>query len=92
MIGLGVLDLTIIGFMSLGLLFSLFAIIVSKRIEEAIASLDVLNIIISALILLLGVVYKNSLFYDIAMIYAVIGFMETIVFSRILETTKKEEE
>jgi multicomponent Na+:H+ antiporter subunit F len=52
---------------------------------DRVLSLDVLNIIISGTLVFIAFIFNNSLYLDIAIIYAILAFLETIVFARYLE-------
>jgi multicomponent Na+:H+ antiporter subunit F len=48
-----------------------------------------MNVIITGLIVFLAHVFESSLYLDIAIIYGVLAFLETVVFSRYLEVDPK---
>lgn len=52
---------------------------------DRVLSLDAINIIITGIIALLALYYENKLFMDIAVVYAVLSFLETITFAKYLE-------
>lgn len=69
----------------LGMMFSIIRFIKGPSIADRVVSLDTFNIITIGLIGLLAMLFKNSLFLDIAIIYSILAFMETITFSRFVE-------
>ncbi|HMA68961.1 MAG TPA: cation:proton antiporter [Candidatus Mcinerneyibacterium sp.] len=72
-----------------GVLFSLLRIILGPKIEDRVAALDGLNVMVSGIIVLLAFQFKNSIYLDVALVYAVLAFLETVIFSRILEKKKE---
>lgn len=68
-----------------GLLFSLFRLILGPSVSDRIIGVDTMNIIIIALIALLALFFNNGMFLDIATAYGILAFVETIVLARYLE-------
>lgn len=69
----------------LGVLFALIRLIAGPNIADRVVSLDTLNVTIIGVISLLALAFENSLFLDIAIVYAILAFLETIVFARYME-------
>lgn len=78
-------DYIVFGFVGLGMLFALVRLIKGPSVADRVVSLDTFNVITIGLISLLALTFKNNLFLDIAIVYAVLAFLETIVFARYLE-------
>ncbi|TYB31426.1 MAG: cation:proton antiporter [Candidatus Mcinerneyibacterium aminivorans] len=72
-----------------GVLLAVLRIILGPKLEDRIASLDGINVIITGAIVLLASTFNNSLYLDVALIYAVLAFLETVVISRIIEKNKE---
>lgn len=75
----------VFGLVGLGMTFAIVRFIKGPSVADRVVSLDTFNIITIGLIALLAMFFKNSLFLDIAIVYAVLAFMETITFSRYVE-------
>lgn len=75
----------VFGMVGTGMVFALIRFIKGPSIADRVVSLDTFNIITIGLIGLLAMYFNNSLFLDIAIIYAILAFMETITFSRYVE-------
>lgn len=75
----------VFGLVGLGMLFTLLRIVKGPSLADKAVGLDALNVTVVGIILLLSVYNKNDLFLDIAIIYAVLAFLETVVFARYLE-------
>ena len=78
-------DIIVFALLGFGLLFTLIRFIKGPSLSDKVVSLDTFNIITIGLIALLAMVFQNSLFLDIAIVYAILAFMETITFSRYVE-------
>ena len=50
-----------------------------------VVGLDTLNIIITAVIVFLAFTLDNALYLDIALVYGILAFLETVLFARFLE-------
>ncbi|HOO60055.1 MAG TPA: monovalent cation/H+ antiporter complex subunit F [Candidatus Mcinerneyibacteriales bacterium] len=72
-----------------GLMLSILRIILGPGKEDRVAALDTANIIGTGIILLLALQFQSPLYLDVALVYAVLGFMETVVIARIMENSKE---
>ncbi|MBN2726665.1 cation:proton antiporter [Candidatus Mcinerneyibacteriota bacterium] len=72
-----------------GLMLSILRIILGPGKEDRVAALDTANIIGTGIILLLALQFHSPLYLDVALVYAVLGFMETVVIARIMENSKE---
>ncbi len=69
----------------LGLIFSVTRLIKGPSTMDRIVSIDTINMIVVGAIAVLALVYKNVLYMDIAIVYGVLAFLETVVISRYME-------
>ena len=69
----------------LGLLFSLYRLIKGPTHFDRVVSLDVINVSIIGVLVVIALILKNELFIDVAIVYSILGFLETIVFAKFLE-------
>ncbi|XMB73115.1 cation:proton antiporter [Mycoplasmatota bacterium WC30] len=83
-----VMDIIVFALMGLGILFTLIRMIAGPKLSDRVVSLDTFNMIIIGVIVVLASVFESSLYLDIAIVYAILAFLETIVFSRYLEGKK----
>ena len=79
------IEYIVFGLVGLGMLFAIIRLILGPSVADRVVSLDTFNVITIGLISLLAMTFNNSLFLDIAIVYAILAFLETIVFSRYLE-------
>ncbi len=80
-----IINIIVFSLVGVGVLFALIRLIAGPTAFDRVVGLDTLNIIITATVVLLALVLKNELYLDIAIAYAVLSFLETILFARFLE-------
>lgn len=79
------INAVVFSLIGLGVLLSVLRLIVGPSAFDRVLALDTVNIVITGLIAILAKVFDNGLYLDIALIYAILAFLETIVFARFLE-------
>jgi multicomponent Na+:H+ antiporter subunit F len=70
------------GLLSIGLLSSAYRLLVGPSMFDRILSLDTINIMLIGALILLAHELEQSMYLDIALIFAVLAFLETIVLSK----------
>ena len=83
-----IMDIIVFSLIGVGVLFALLRMFIGPTAFDRAVGLDTLNIIITALIVFLAFIFKNSLYLDIALAYGILSFLETVVFARFLEGRK----
>lgn len=73
---------------AIGVIFSLIRIIAGKTPFDRVLGIDVINIIITGLLVVIAAITDSALYLDIAIVFAILAFLETIVFARYLEDRK----
>jgi multicomponent Na+:H+ antiporter subunit F len=63
----------------------LLRVIYGPSAADRIVAVDILGILIVGLLALLGLYYKQNFFLDIALIWALLSFIATLAFSKVLE-------
>lgn len=66
-------------------LFVLFRVIFGPTAADRIVAVDILGILIVGMLALLGLHYKQGFFMDVALIWALLSFIASLAFSKILE-------
>jgi multicomponent Na+:H+ antiporter subunit F len=84
-----ILDIIVFSLMGLGVLFTVIRLIVGPNLSDRVVSLDTFNMIVIGIIVVLASVFKSELYLDIAIVYAILAFLETVVFARYLEGNRK---
>ena len=65
--------------------FVLFRVLFGPSPADRIVAVDILGILIIGLLALLGLHYKADFFMDIALIWALLSFIASLAFAKILE-------
>ncbi len=77
-----VIVLSLIG---VGILFSIIRLIKGPSVMDRVVSVDTINIMVVGLIAVLAIVFENGLYLDIAIVYGILAFLETIVLAKYME-------
>ncbi len=80
-----IINIIVFSLVGIGVLFALIRLLVGPSAFDRVVALDTLNIIITSVVVLLALLLKNELYLDIAIVYAILSFLETILFARFLE-------
>ncbi len=80
-----ILDVVVFSLVGIGILLAVIRLVKGPTPANRVVSLDTLNIIVIGVIALLANQFENGLYLDIAIVYAILAFLETIVFARYLE-------
>ena len=60
-------------------------VIAGPTVPDRIAAADLIGLLLALLFVLLGVHYRNPFFYDVALVYAVLLFADTLILAKFLE-------
>lgn len=82
------MDIIVFSLLGLGALFTILRLFIGPKLSDRVVSLDTLNMIVIGIIVALAALFKSDLYLDIAIVYAILAFLETIVFARYLEGKK----
>lgn len=66
-------------------LFILFRVIGGPTAADRIVAVDILGVLIIGLLALMGVYYRQSFFMDVGLIWALLSFIASLAFAKILE-------
>jgi multicomponent Na+:H+ antiporter subunit F len=66
-------------------LFILFRVMRGPSAADRIVAVDILGVLIIGLLALIGLFYDQSFFMDIGLIWALLSFIASLAFSKILE-------
>lgn len=69
----------------IGILLSIYRMIKGSTHFDRIVSLDVINVSIIGVLVIIAVISNNAFYVDVAIVYGILGFLETVVFSKFLE-------
>jgi len=79
------INIIVFSLVGIGILFAVIRLLKGPTPADRVVALDTFNIIVIGVIALLAYQFENSLYLDIAIVYAILAFIETIVFARYLE-------
>lgn len=82
------MDILFFTLVALGLLFSIIRLVKGPTSFDRVLSLDVINIILTGALVVIAGMLNSALYLDIALVFAVLAFLETIVFAKYLEGKK----
>lgn len=77
-----IIAFSMIGF---GIMFSILRLIKGPTASDRVVALDTLSTITTALLVLLGFIFKRYVYLDVALVYALLTFIGAIVVARFLE-------
>jgi multicomponent Na+:H+ antiporter subunit F len=83
-----ILQIVFFVLLGLGVLFAVIRLFTGPTPFDRVLSLDMINIIITGLLAVIAALKGNALYLDIALVFAVLAFLETIVFARFMEGKK----
>ncbi len=83
-----IINVIVFSLLGVGLLFTLIRFVKGPSLSDKVVSLDTFNMIVIGVIALLALLFENNLYLDIVIIYAILAFLETIVFARYVEGKK----
>ena len=73
-----------IGCFALGLILNLWRVVVGPRISDRILALDTMTVNAIALLILLGIALGSAIFFEVSMLFALVGFISTVSYCRFL--------
>lgn len=71
--------------MAIGAILSLIRFVKGPRSGDRVVALDTMSIIITSALVLLALVFDRYIYVDVALVYAVLGFIGVIVIARYIE-------
>jgi multicomponent Na+:H+ antiporter subunit F len=71
--------------MAIGAILSFIRFVKGPRSGDRVVALDTMSIIITSSMVLLALVFDRYIYVDVALIYAVLGFVGVIVIARYIE-------
>ena len=72
------------GSFTLGLLLNLWRLVRGPRQSDRILALDTMTINAIALLILLGIAQGTAIFFEVSMLFALVGFISTVSYCRFL--------
>jgi multicomponent Na+:H+ antiporter subunit F len=69
----------------IGILLSAIRLFKGPSTMDRLVGIDTINMIVVGLIGVLALIFKSSLYLDIAIVYGVLAFLETVIVARYME-------
>ena len=69
---------------TLGLVLNLWRVLRGPEVSDRILALDTMVINVIALLILLGIWLGTAIFFEVAMLFALVGFVSTVAYCRFL--------
>ncbi len=76
-----VLDYMIL-LIGLAMMVAFLRLVIGPKLADRVVAFDTMGIMAISLLILLALRYKSALYLDVAFVFALIGFIGTIVFAR----------
>jgi multicomponent K+:H+ antiporter subunit F len=75
----------VLAMLGLAILLSVWRLVRGPGLQDRILALDTLYVLTTALLIALGIWLDSSVYFESAMVIALLGFVGTVAFSRYLE-------
>ncbi len=72
-------------FLLLSITLSLARFLIGPTLSDRVVAFDVMGIMGVSLLVVLALIYKSSLYLDIALVFGLIGFLGATIFGRYIE-------
>jgi len=73
----------------LGIHLCLWRMIRGPHLADRVLAGDAMAMLVAGLVLVLAIKYDNAMFYDAALVVAILGFVSTVAFAQYIGATKK---
>ncbi len=81
----GIILFIALGFLMLAMVFTLYRLLKGPSFNDQIAAMDLLSSVIIGIILVYGMLINNRMYFDIAIIIALVSFIGTIAISTFIK-------
>lgn len=75
----------VIALAGIGAILSAYRLVKGPSTMDRVVSIDTINMMVVGVIAVLALNFKNSLYLDIAIVYGVLAFLETVIIARYME-------
>lgn len=79
------LDYVVFSLLGLGLVLVILRLIIGPKLADRVVALDTFNMTVIGIIVFIALLQNSMLYLDIAIVYGILAFLETVVFARYLE-------
>ena len=78
-----------VGVLVLGILLCLYRMIKGPHLADRVLAADTVAMLVAGLVVILAIKYDTALFYDAALVVAILGFVSTVAFAQYMGATNK---
>jgi multicomponent K+:H+ antiporter subunit F len=78
-----------VGVLVLGILLCLYRMIKGPHLADRVLAADTVAMLVAGLVLILAIKYDSALFYDAALVVAILGFVSTVAFAQYIGARNK---
>ncbi len=71
-----------------GVILSFIRILLGPTSSDRVAALDTMNVMLIGTITVIALILKRGIYLDIALVYGLLSYLETVVISRYMEGRK----
>lgn len=68
----------------IGQLFCLYRVVIAPGVSDRVLALDTMTINMIALIALFGILHDTTMFFEIMMLFAMVGFVSTVAYAKFI--------
>ncbi len=79
------LDYVVFSLLGVGLVLVILRLIIGPKLADRVVALDTFNMTVIGIIVFIALLQNSMLYLDIAIVYGILAFLETVVFARYLE-------
>lgn len=78
-----------VGMLVLGILICLYRMIKGPHLADRVLAGDTVAMLVAGLVVILAIKYDSALFYDAALVVAILGFVSTVAFAQYIGAKNK---
>ncbi|MGB0768261.1 MAG: monovalent cation/H+ antiporter complex subunit F [Phycisphaeraceae bacterium] len=78
-----------VGLLVLGILLCLYRMIKGPHLADRVLAGDTVAMLVAGLVVVLAIKYDSALFYDAALVVAILGFVSTVAFAQYIGARRK---
>lgn len=68
----------------IGQLFCLYRVVIAPGISDRVLALDTMTINMIALVALFGILHETTMYFEIMMLFAMVGFVSTVAYAKFI--------
>ncbi len=81
---------TAIGFLVLFCALCLYRVLRGPTLLDRVAAADAIGVMMTAVLVLMGLLFDRVIFLDIAIVYALLLFADTLIIARFMESGRRD--